>query len=50
MLYGCSFSAGVVVSMLATPLVAKPFGWPLAFKLYSLLGLIWAVSAPSIVL
>lgn len=32
-----------MISLLATPAVAKPFGWPAAYQLYVLLGLAWAV-------
>lgn len=36
-----------MISLLATPAVAKPFGWPAAYQLYVLIGLAWAVSLVS---
>lgn len=42
-MWHCRYSGGVVLSLLATPLVAKPFGWPAAYQLYVVLGLLWAV-------
>ena len=41
-LYGC-FNAGSVLSMALTPFFATSLGWPSAFRLFAILGLIWAV-------
>ena len=39
------YSGGVVIGNVATPLLAGPFGWPAAYAVYVVLGLLWAVSA-----
>ncbi|KAK9843624.1 hypothetical protein WJX84_006573 [Apatococcus fuscideae] len=40
-LYGC-FNAGSVLSMAATPFFATELGWPSAFRLFAIIGLVWA--------
>lgn len=40
------YSGGVVVGLWATPLVAKPFGWPAVYVLYTAIGWAWAVHSP----
>ena len=43
-----SFSLGTVFGMLATPQLVLAFGWPGALQGFTLLGLAWVVSCPSL--